>query len=516
MRSPTHRTSETHETDVLVVGSGMAGWTVARRGQQAGLDVTVVDKGSDGPGRCNARVSQGFLNAAYLGMTEDPAVLKTYAREVTSGVGRDELIDVWADNCGRALDWLRGEGVDIGQLPERRERLYILPFRVSPQGLRDWDRDRGPDRAVTLHAERFAADGGRSFTGSRVVELVVDESGRPIGALVETPDGTVEIRAGAIALTDGGFQANTEMLRRHIGPAADRIKLRSLDSQTGDGIRLARELGAATANMEYFYGHMLSLDALDNDELWPYPLMDGAICDGILVRRDGRRFVDEQIAGAGMSRRAMSGIGVANAVARCADPRDAIAILDAPGWALKGWDSERGEFQGTYPANPTIAERGGRVYQADDLRGLAALAGIDADALAGTVAEYNAAVRDGRADALPVPRSGTPRTVEQGPFVAIPCVPGITYTLGGLLVTPAGQVRSTSGEPIQGLYAAGGTMGGLSGGPRGGYLGGLGEAVVFGLLVAEHISRTLGSTVSGRPPTPLGPSALLQPEGARG
>jgi flavin-dependent dehydrogenase len=77
--------SRTYETDVLVAGSGMAGWTVARRCQAAGLDVTVVDKGTAGPGRCNARVSQGFLNAAYLGMTEDPAVLKTYAREVTSG-----------------------------------------------------------------------------------------------------------------------------------------------------------------------------------------------------------------------------------------------------------------------------------------------------------------------------------------------------------------------------------------------------------------------------------------------
>lgn len=506
----------TYETDVLVVGSGMAGWTVARRSQQAGFDVTVVEKGSAGPGRCNARVSQGFLNAAYLDMTEDPTVLKTYAREVTSGVGRDGLIDVWADNCGRAIDWLRGEGIEIGQLPERRDRLYILPFHVSPQGLRDWDRGRGPDRAVTGHAQRFAANGGRYLTGSRVVELLAEDSGRVVGALAETASGPVEIRAGAIVLTDGGFQANTEMVRRHIGPAADRIKLRSLDSQTGDGIRLAQALGAATVNMEYFYGHMLSLDALDNDELWPYPLLDGVICDGMLVRADGRRFVDEQIAGSGMSRRAMSGIGVANAVARTVDPRDAIAILDAPGWALKGWDSERGEFQGTYSANPTVAERGGRVYQADDLRSLARLAGIDADALEATVAEYNAAVRQGRADALPVPRSGAPRTVEQGPFVAIPCVPGITYTLGGLLVTPAGQVCSTAGDPMPGLYAAGATMGGLSGGPRGGYLGGLGEAVVFGLLVAEHISRTLESTVTGRPPTPLGASALAQPEGARG
>lgn len=102
------------------------------------------------------------------------------------------------------------------------------------------------------------------------------------------PTGLLEIHARAIVLADGGFQANPKMIHRHIDPAADRMKLRSLDTQTGDGIRLAQELGAATANMEYFYGHLLSLDALDNDELWPYPLMGGAVCDGMLVRRDGR------------------------------------------------------------------------------------------------------------------------------------------------------------------------------------------------------------------------------------
>ena len=43
--------------------------------------------------------------------------------------------------------------------------------------------------------------------------------------------------------------------------------------------------------------------------------------------------------------------------------------------------------------------------------------------------------------------------------------------------------------PIDGLYAAGGTTGGLEGGGALGYVGGLIKACVFGLRVAEDAAR---------------------------
>ena len=421
-------------------------------------------------------------------MRENPAVLQAYAREITSGLARGSLLEAWATNCSRAVDWLVSQGADVGALPEKQDRLYIRPFKVSPQGLRDIDPERGPDRTINGHCRRFAAAGGTLLTRSPATELLTTRGGGVAGVVVQGPQGERRIRGAAVVLADGGFQGNAGMLRQHVGPAADRMKLRSLGTQTGDGIRMAQALGAVTVNMRYFYGHMLSLDALTNDDLWPYPLMDGAICDGILVREDGRRFLDEQVCGSGMSRRAMSGIGVANAVGQSADPRGTVAVLDSEGWALKGWDKDRGEFQGTYAANPTIRDRGGRVHRAGDLSELACLAGIDPQQLVRTVADYNVAVRAGSSDALPVPRRGDPRAVETPPFFAVPCVAGITYTLGGLLVSPHGEVESVDGGAVPGLFAAGGTMGGLAGGPLGGYTGGLGEAVVFGLLAAERIA----------------------------
>jgi fumarate reductase flavoprotein subunit len=479
--------NEQERVDMVVVGAGMAGWTAARRGQELGLSVTVVDKGP-APGACNARVSQGFMNAAYLSMREDPEVLQEYVREITSGRVDEDLLQVWSTSCQRALRWLGDQGIEVGMLPERRDRLYLLPFKVSPQGLRNVDPERGPALAIERHARAFAAGGGRLLPESPATELLTNSAGDVDGVRISAAHGPRDIRAGAVVLADGGFQGNPDLLRRCIGPQADQMKLRSLATQTGDGIEMATTLGAATVNMQYFYGHMLSLDALTNDDLWPYPLMDGAICDGMLVRSDGHRFVDEQIAGSGGSRRAMSGIAVTNAVAQGGDPRDAVAVLDAAGWALKGWDKDRGEFQGTYPANPTIADRGGRVFQADTLAELAALAGVDPAALQATVEEYNAAVRAGETAALAVPRSGEAPLIEQPPFVAVPCVAAVTYTLGGLHVTAQAQVRSVDGGVVRGLYAAGGAAGGLAGGEKGGYAGGLGEAVVFGLLAAEAVA----------------------------
>jgi fumarate reductase flavoprotein subunit len=487
--SPTSTDAAHASADVLVVGTGMAGWTAARRSQQLGMRVVAVDKG-DSPGSSNARMSGGFMNAAYVGIKESPEVLNNYAQEITSGLARKDLVDVWAHNCGRTIEWLACEGIIAGLLPERRDRLYILPFKLTPQGLSEYDRERGPDKAMTSHATKFQADGGLYLPNSRVLELLLASDGAIAGAKVQTPDGVREVLAHNVILSDGGFQANPDMLRQYVGPHADQMKLRSMSSQTGDGIRMALALGAAVDNMQYFYGHMLHLDSLTNDELWPYPILDGVISDGILVDRSGARLVDEQITGEGMSRLAMSGIAVTNVVGRSNDPRGTFVVLDAHSWQRQGWDKDRGEFRGTKPANETILKAGGTVFQADTLALLAASAGIDPHTLQATIAQFNAAVAAGTTADLSVPRSGEPSPLIQPPFYAMPCVPGITFTLGGLRVNRHAQVLNLAGQSIAGLYAAGGTMGGTGGGPLGGYLGGLACATVFGLVCAEHIASS--------------------------
>ena len=111
--------------------------------------------------------------------------------------------------------------------------------------------------------------------------------------------------------------------------------------------------------------------------------------------------------------------------------------------------------------------------RADTLEALAdALYGVDRDGFLKTVAEFNRAVRtdnpfdpnvkDGRsAPGLSPPKSNWANTIDTPPFEAYAVTCGVTFTFGGLRITPGAEVLDTAGRPIPGLFACGSTVGGL-------------------------------------------------------
>ncbi|GFJ86470.1 FAD-binding protein [Phytohabitans rumicis] len=68
------------------------------------------------------------------------------------------------------------------------------------------------------------------------------------------------------------------------------------------------------------------------------------------------------------------------------------------------------------------------------------------------------------------------------PFYVLEAAPAITFTFGGLLITPDARVRAAEGGVIPGLLAAGADAGGLY---HNAYAGGLAAALVFGQLAAQ-------------------------------
>ena len=108
--------------------------------------------------------------------------------------------------------------------------------------------------------------------------------------------------------------------------------------------------------------------------------------------------------------------------------------------------------------------------------------------LAKTVEQYNRAVESSKPSSLAVPRTGKPKPL-RAPYYGLKVVPGITFTMGGVLVNGRCEALNQSEKPIAGLYAAGDTIGGLMGGYRGGYTGGLMQAVVTGIFAGENAAR---------------------------
>jgi predicted oxidoreductase len=78
--------------------------------------------------------------------------------------------------------------------------------------------------------------------------------------------------------------------------------------------------------------------------------------------------------------------------------------------------------------------------------------------------------------------------IEPGPFYAVKVEAGSFGTFAGLKTNEHAQVLDASGQPVNGLYAAGTDMASIMGGyyPAGGI--NLGPAVTFGYIAARHMA----------------------------
>jgi fumarate reductase flavoprotein subunit len=459
--------------DLAAIGGGFAGLCAAVRGAELGLRTVVLEAGADDNYLCSSRWAGGIFHVSYHDVKLGRDELLAAINGQTSGETDLDLAAAIADDAGRTVDWLATRGAAFTQgSPINWHRFTLAPPRAAVAG-QDW-RGRGPDRMIGHLRQRLEERQGRMLLGTQAASLRV-EQGRVVGIDARTRDGELTILADAIVIADGGFPANPELFRRHIGPHPERVLMRHAGTAMGDGLKMAEAAGAALVNLERFYGHLLSRDAMENDGLWPYPQIDALAVAGIVVDHGGQRILDE----------GLGGISISNDLARLDDPLCGTMICDAPIWETAGKAAQ-------IPPNPQLLAGGGMLHRAETLEALAEAAGLPPDALAETIATYNAAVRENGLAALSPSRStrgGQPKPIETPPFIAIPICTGITNTMGGIAIDGHGRVKRPDGTVIAGLYAAGGATGGLEGGGALGYVGGLIKACVFGLRVAEDAAR---------------------------
>ena len=456
---------------MLVIGSGIAGMTAARRAQQQGGSVRVLEKGWTAPGFSNSRQSGAGYGAAGESYDLPADELYENVMRITDGHARPDVARAWSQNIGRAFDWQVAEGAVYGGAGTTDGMGHRLqPIQPQVPG-RPWF-GAGPDRFLNILVRRFKAEGGEFWTGSRARRLIV-ESGRVTGVVVATSDGLQDVHARAVVMADGGFQGNRELMASYV---TTEYLVDGSPLDTGDCLQMALEVGAKTVNMPWFYGHCRHRDALTNSRLTPHPAPGAVIAAGMMVDGSGSRFIDE---GLGTCR-------VAVAIAHSETPGDCWLIFDDRVW--NGAAKTRPVGGGALlPVNPTVVEEGGTLIEADTLAGLAEAIPAPMGALEDTVAAYNAG------GALEIPRTGQPVPLLEPPFRAMPLIAGVYFTMGGPLVNGQAQVLDGDEKPIEGLYAAGGTMGGLMGGPQAGYAGGWAEASTFGLLAGENAMAALAA-----------------------
>jgi fumarate reductase flavoprotein subunit len=450
--------------------------TAAVRAAELGLKVVVLEQGRGPKHLCNSRMSGGVFHLSYTDVTKPAVELASAVNDATRQQSDQELVAAIAETSGRALSWLQGKGAKF--VRQADWRTVLMPPRPLAAG------DAWVGRGMDLLLDRLVATltslGGEIHHGVRATSLLMHE-GVCTGVVAVTDTGEKQILAKNVIIADGGFQSNQTLFKKALGPRPDLVVQRGAATGFGDGLQMAENAGAEITDLRGFYGHILSADALHNERLRPYPILDEFAASSVVVDRSGKRLFDE----------GQGGIVMANRLATMDDPASAIIVADSEIWDEVG----KG---GPYLPTSYVQEVGGTVHRANALAELAQLAGIDHTQLQATIDGYNTAVRTNTIGDL-VPRRSTrgvwrqvvpPRMIVKSPYFAIPIRPGITHTMGGIAIDGAGRVRRRSPEGhIEGLFAIGSSIGGLEGGPDAGYVGGLMKGVIFGLRAAECIAE---------------------------
>lgn len=451
MREPTRL-----DTDVLVVGCGMAGMTCAARAAAAGHRVIAIDSAPRTGG-------SAVLSGGHLWTAPTYELLREHCPD-----GDPELGRVLVDRFPETVEFVRRTGATFS---DELAVLYGRGFRFDVLGY---------FARVTRAVE---AAGGWVLPG-RVTERLITTDGRVRGAWVRDVDGPTEVRADHVVLATGGFQGNSALMYQYLGPRSRHLLLRSNPYSSGDALRLAGAVGAATGGtMDAFYGHLIAWPPFEFKEKDFARLSLLFSAYGVLLDVSGRRFTDESLGDhVSVQRVAEQASGRAVLVFDDVVRRERAAKPNVAG--LEHVDRFReAELAGARVATaPTVAALSSRV---------ASWGYAEAGVRAG-VEQYNDQLDrdhdlDGGGGAAPgVPRRWNRDPVATAPFYAMEVKPAITFTEGGLGVDTHARVLDTAGEAIPGLFAAGADVGGVF---NGGYAGGLALAAVFASVAADSFGR---------------------------
>ncbi|MFC9356665.1 FAD-binding protein [Rhodococcus sp. NPDC057014] len=441
------------DSDVLVVGAGMAGLTAATRSLDLGSSVIVIEKAEAVGG------SAQFAGYAWTAPSHE-------VMDAVNPNGDISLRRALVDGFTSGIAWIRSLGVDCA------DAVPVLRYGRGHQ----FDTNQYIDEC----RRRIRADGGL-HTGAETLELL-SEDGVVVGARVRLQDGTErEIRARATILATGGFQGNREMVNMHIHPAAAEMPLRSNPTSNGGGLRLAEAVGAAAGtDRSGFYGHLIptGVNFRDPGDFVALSLYYSE--HALLFNLENRRFVDETL-GDHLTTMALL------------DQTESRGLLVADARVYREW------ITGSYVQGAVAIDkfdltqrRGGRCGLAESLEELAYLPedwGYDGAA----IAEQIRAINSVGADAQP-PRRHDYAPLAQGPFYVIEACPALTFPFHGIRIDAHGRVLSHAGAAIPGLFAAGSDAGGLY---DHAYAGGIAPALVFGLAAADQAANDRLSLAEG-------------------
>ena len=272
--------TQAESTDLLIIGSGIAGLTVALEAADH-ADVLILTKADPWDSASNR--AQGGV-AAAVGPDDSPERHLQDTMDAGAGLCHQDAVDVCVREGPEAIRWVESQGVS---------------FCRDKDGIRDLGREGGHRRRRILHVKdmtgkelvRVLLEQARAHpritirSGWMAVDLITrvrlglkDHQDRCLGAYaMDMATGSIlPIRAGVTVLATGG---------------AGKVYLYTTNSDiaTGDGVAMAWRAGATIANMEFYQFHPTCLHHAASP---PFLISEAVRGEGgQLILKGGERFM---------------------------------------------------------------------------------------------------------------------------------------------------------------------------------------------------------------------------------
>lgn len=453
--------------DVIVVGGGNAALCAAMTAREAGASVLLLECA---PFEFRGGNSRHTRNLRYLHQSGNSYLTGPYHEDefwddlmnVTGGKTNETLARLTIRESNNIGLWMKQHGCKFQ--PSMRGTLHLSRTNAFFLG--------GGKNLMNGYYATARKLGVRILYQAEVVDLAIQD-GRFDSVTVVYAGGRHRVKARAVVVASGGYQANLEWLKEHWGEAADNFIIRGTPYDKGTLLRVLLKNGVKPVG-DPRQCHAVAIDGRA-------PKFDGGIVTrldcvsfGIVVNKHAERFYDE---GEDFwpKRYAIWG----RLVARQPD-QIAFSIIDSKSIDLF--------MPSVFPP-----------IEADSIGALAAKLELDSASLKESVARFNAAAQPGEFNpgqldgcftkGLTPPKTHWARPLNTPPYYGYPLRPGITFTYLGVTVNQRAQVILQDDTPAPNIFAAGEVMAGNILGQ--GYMAGFGMTIgtVFGRIAGKEAVR---------------------------
>ncbi|MCH1940144.1 FAD-dependent oxidoreductase [Holdemania massiliensis] len=414
-------THEDVQSDVLVLGGGLAGLSAAVSAKENGAAHVILLEKLSFLGGC-ASLSGGVLTrAAQAGDpvgTFDKEQLNNYFNMRTGGHADPKVIQTYVDHSVDDFNWIDSmyeTGVEYERFALNPEGLMALrPKQDSAVGA-------GAQLigAIASSAEKLGIDVRLSHP---VTDLIVDGD-QVIGAQVTFDDGSIQnfYADGGIVLATGGFAFSQEALAEYSSSNAEQIVSYASAGTTGDALKWAKEINADIQfgeDWDSCGSFSLAFTGYPTEELFKL----------VLLNAEGERFINEE----------------AMQPEIYLEMRHQLAQGSSHFYYLTDETMEQENKQ-------WLLDNAG-AFVCETLEEVAEKTNMDLETLTQTLRSYNDCAKTGND---PLGKSVAYNLGIEAPYIVIPTDPIRTTTIGGLVTNEKAEVLSADQTVIEGLYAAG-------------------------------------------------------------